>query len=41
MSWSENYQPEYQVVIDRQKTAAAGLTAAKIAQAMRSSITGE
>jgi len=41
MSWSENYQPEYQVVIDRQKTAAAGLTAGEIAQAMRSAITGD
>jgi HAE1 family hydrophobic/amphiphilic exporter-1 len=41
MSWHENYQPEYQVVLDRQKTVAFSLTAAEIAQAMRSALTGD
>lgn len=41
MSWKENQQPEYQVVLNRQKTAAAGLTGAEIAQALRAAIAGD
>ncbi len=41
MSWDENAQPEYKVVIDRDKASAMGLTTGEVAQAMRAAIAGE
>lgn len=41
MSWEENAQPEYKVVIDRDKASAMGLTTGEVAQAMRAAIAGE
>ncbi|PKM83420.1 MAG: AcrB/AcrD/AcrF family protein [Firmicutes bacterium HGW-Firmicutes-14] len=40
MSWKEDAKPEYQVVINRDKAAGAGLTAGEIAQALRSAVAG-
>jgi len=41
MSWEENAQPEYKVVIDRDKSSAMGLTTGEVAQAMRAAMAGE
>lgn len=41
MSWKENAKPEYQVVVDRDRAAAAGLTAGEIAQALRAAVAGD
>lgn len=41
MSWKDEAKPEYQVIINREKAAAAGLTAAEAAQALRSAIAGD
>ncbi|WP_418791618.1 efflux RND transporter permease subunit [Phosphitispora sp. TUW77] len=41
MSWEENAQPEYKVVIDRDKASAMFLTTAEVAQAMRAAMNGE
>lgn len=40
MSWKEDAKPEYRVVVDRDKAAAAGLTAGEIAQALRAAVAG-
>ncbi len=39
-SWKEDAKPEYQVVINRDRTAAAGLTAGEVAQALRAAVAG-
>lgn len=41
MSWEENVKPEYQVVVDRDKAAGYGFTAADIAQALRGALAGD
>lgn len=41
MSWKEDSQPEYQVVINRDKASSVGLTAADLAGALRSSVAGD
>lgn len=40
-SWEKRTKPEYQVVIDRAKTARMGLTVAEIAQSLRPALAGE
>ena len=40
MSWKEDAKPEYQVVIDREKAAAAGLTTGEVAVALRAAVAG-
>lgn len=41
ISWKENTKPEYQVVVDREKASAVGLTAGDIAQALRGAMAGD
>lgn len=41
MTWKENVRPEYQVVVDRDKASAVGLTAGDIAQALRGAMAGD
>lgn len=41
ISWKEDAQPEYQLVIDREKAAAVGLTAGEVAQAVRAAVAGD
>lgn len=41
MTWKENVRPEYQVVVDRDKASAVGLTAGDIAQAVRGAMAGD
>lgn len=41
MSWKEAAKPEYQVVVDRDKASACGLTAGEVAQALRAAVAGD